>query len=578
MLYTPCMHFPVLPDRRRLVLLIATLVLLVGAAFGATLRGEFLAGDDHVLIVENPIVRNLSYRIFTTYDPELYIPTTLATFQLETLLLGLHAWHFHLASLLLHAGNAVMVVWLLFLLLGRSSRGSREPPSTTLRESGLPAATAAFCGGLIFLLHPLQTESVAWISARKELLATTFALATLLWYMHADEGRRGRMFSWGTLLFLLALTSKPSVILLPFALLVIDFHERGRVTFHDVIRKWPYALLSLLFGLLGLLGKEAAISLSPLQTFLLAARSTTFYLQKFLLPVGLSPIYPAPPIDLSPAFIASVLIVAMLIAAAWIMRRRAPLVSVGIALFFTFLIPSFLSYGHSSEVMLGADRYMYLPSVGLILIFCLVIQGFWSSIPKHPRNVFFVGLLGIVGLFGFLSHVQSNVWLTSDAHSTRVLALYPNSAIGQNNLGFALLSQGKLQEAVPYFERAIGRNPLYADAIVNLAVVRAREGRLDEADALLRRSLAAYPGHAQTHFNLAGIALTRGDLLLAEHLYEETLRLRPYYAPALWQLAQAEWQRGKSDEAAAHYRALLLLDDSYRGKIPVMDALLEPNR
>lgn len=550
---------------------VIVLAAAVFAAFGAALWYGFLEWDDRLLIVDNPLVRRFSPGIFWSYDPELYIPLTLLSFQVEHLIAGLNPAVFHAVNLALHVLNAALVWRLIDALLRQTTRGDRV--ATHFPHVLQFSQFLSFAVALLFAVHPLHTEAVVWISARKELLATAFGLAAILMHLRWRETGRSSQRWWSVGLFACSLAAKATALLLPAVLMVLDV-ARGRRCDRRLLREHaPGLAISAIFAAIAFVGREHALALGTLQGFLLAVRSTAFYLQKLVLPLDLSPLYPAPvPLSIaSPAVLLSLAIVAGLIAAAWLLRRRAPFTSAGIASFLLLLVPSFFAFERSDEILLAADRYAYFPSVGILLVVSLVIAAVMKKIPTVSGIVGSIGFLGILVTLIALSRAQTRIWRDTDSLFRHALELAPSSPVALNNVGAQALARGELDRALEYAQAALAIRPDYPDALVNVAVIHGRRGEFDEAESLLRRALAIDPSHAQSHFNLAGVHLKRGDAPEAVRLYRRTLELRPLHVPALWQLAQLELAAGEMEEARAHYRLLLSLEPSFAGKLPSLE-------
>ncbi|MDO8648651.1 MAG: tetratricopeptide repeat protein [Candidatus Peregrinibacteria bacterium] len=532
----------------------ALLVAAALLAFSPTLRADFVAWDDPQLILENPLIRNFSPRIFASFDPELYIPATLLTFQIEHAIAGFSATVFHTTNLLLHALNVILIFWLLTLLLKNR--------------------TAAFIGALLFAVHPLNAEAVSWVSARKELLMAAFSLGSLIAYVRS-EGRSSRSLLVSLLLFALALLSKVTAITLPVLLLVIDWYEGRRISMRSILEKWPYFGLSAIFGIVALFGKSHTVSvLSIFDILLLAIRSTVFYLSKFFAPFNLSAIYPAPT-DLTLTSGAQLLAIGILIVFLGItvaLRHRIRGMSAGMLLFLIALIPSFLAYEKANEITLAADRYAYLPLVGLVLAIGALVKEIAPS--GMARRAAILAALVLSSILGVLSWQQSQLWRSTETLFTNVLRVHPESAIAMNNIGFLRLTEGNIEEALPLFEEAVMRNPEYVDAYVNLGATYGRASRYDDAEDALKKALAIDPTEAQAHYNLAGVHQERANNEGAIQEYEKTIELRPSHAPAHYQLALLYLKFGREAEARATYEELLEIDPTYRGKAESLDRLL----
>ncbi|TSC80389.1 MAG: hypothetical protein G01um101425_43 [Candidatus Peregrinibacteria bacterium Gr01-1014_25] len=486
--------------------------------FAPAVTFESVRWDDPQLVFENPRVTAFSPSIWWTYDPELYVPLTLTTYQIEYALVGPQPWLFHLTNILLHALNAALV----FLLLKR------------LTGSQSAAAIAA----ALFAAHPLTIEAVAWISGRKELLWAAFALCSMLLYARTDA-RHVRTLLPSIGCMILATLAKPTALVIPFLLLTIDAATGRRIDQRVAVEKWPYVIVSIITGVIAFLGKEHAVGmLGPLDTLLLALRSVAHTAQHALAPIGLSTLYPVDPsgIRSAPALLAGAAVL-LLAGAAWILRRRATLLGAGITFFLIALAPSLLAYQRSNEVALAADRYAYVPLVGLALV---AAWGFtWMESRGKRAIVWIFGALAIA-LLAACTTLHLPVWHDTETLFRAALKTAPTSIVAKNNLAFRLLADGKLAEAEVLLSEALTANPRYADALVNLAAIRGRQGRLDEAESLLLQALSINPKHVNAHINLGGVALKHGDRLRARAEYEAALALQPGNPHALRLLQQME--------------------------------------
>ena len=525
--------------------------LLAAACFAVyfpVLGHEFVQWDDYQLILENLLVRSFSPAIFWTFDPELYVPLTLLSFQIEYATMGAEPFLFHLTNLLLHIVNTGLVFFLLKKLL---------------KENLL-----AFAGALLFALHPIQAETVSWISARKELLMTFFFLSALLTALRGEK--KWTYASW--ILFLCALLSKVTALTFPFVLglLLLQRNEKPKEISKTIA---PYLALSILFGIIGLMGRDEALKLlTPLQTILLAFRSFTFYLQQFFVPLQFSTIYPAPT-DISfgnIAMLISIVIVAALIAIAWLLRKKYPLVSIGFFFFVVTIAPSFLAYGKSGDVTLAADRYAYLPLIGLVIL----VLAECESLSHRWRRFAPAAIIALVLLLSVKTFTQAQTWRTSETLFGNVLNLYPDSHIALNNLGFVELERNQMDKAIAYFEKALERKPIYPDALVSLGAAYGKKNMLNEAEAALTKALSYQPNHPRGVYNLAGVYMLRNKNDEAIRLYKKAIELGPFFTPSYWHLARIYLKIGKSDEAREIYMQLLKIDPSYRGRSTELDTLL----
>ena len=285
-------------SRRELLIFCACIFALLFGVYGYSLTNEFVHWDDGLLIFENPIVQEFSfrsiYKAFTSYDPELYIPLTLLSYQIDHVIGRLNPFFYHLTNLILHAFNALSVAWIGFLL----------------SKNKWIAALSAF----LFAVHPLNTEAVVWASARKDLLSAFFILPSFAFYLKYSENRSTRWYGASLIGFLLALLSKATVIFFPLVLILTDLRNHRRIDRKMIVEKIPFFLLSILLGIIAMFGKEGNATLL-IEKILIGSKAAIFYLTKIIVPYGFSVLYPyTKPIafsspDLAIAFIALLILI-----------------------------------------------------------------------------------------------------------------------------------------------------------------------------------------------------------------------------------------------------------------------------
>ena len=273
MQYYDCMHLERSSSLRQWLPLVC-IVLITLALYFPSLKNGFVNLDDPMLVYENSAVQTLSLKtigyVFTSYDPELYIPLTFVSYQIEYALFGANPTAFHLTSLLLHLINVVLVFAVLELLLNKRA--------------------FALLGALLFAIHPINGEAVLWISARKDLLSTVFFLSAWLAYLKLSIGRK-RTIIIGVL-FVLALLSKVSAVTLPAILILTDWRKH-RPLKESLQEHWPLLIIATMFIAIALGGKTVILAETTLfQKLLMAGISTVFTIGKILWPSGLSPLYP----------------------------------------------------------------------------------------------------------------------------------------------------------------------------------------------------------------------------------------------------------------------------------------------
>ncbi len=562
--------------RTRDMLLSLALMIAVLFVYWNVQRYEFLRFDEELYVTKNAhVLAPLSWAkirwAFTAMDAGIWHPLTWLSLMLDHELYGLYAGGYHWTNVVLHGLGTV----LLFMALRRM----------TARAGG------SFVVALLFGIHPLHVESVAWVAERKDVLSGLFWMAAL-WFYGAYVEQGGW---WRYLLvlasFVLGLLSKPMAVTLPFVLLLLDYwplrrleigcghsEEAGLVSKGTqrkrpswlLLEKVPFFLLSAFFSLLAFHAQNYAGAVLPLESLPFSTRignaliSYNRYLGKTFWPSDLAVFYPYPTVrpflQIAAAFIFLVLVTAMVLY--W--RRRYPYLLVGWFWYVGTLIPVIGLVQVGSQSM--ADRYTYIPLVGVFMMFA---WGFYAVRKKWPQGkAVLVSAAAVLAVFLVVAaHQQVQYWQNSVSlfshavsvakqnyvahnnlgaalmdrhdydgaarHFARVLEIKPESIGAENDLGGALFKLGRIDDALVHYREAIRKNPEYADAERNLADALTAKGDVQEAVEHYRRALALQPKNPEAHNNL-GVALFHlGDQEAAVRHIEEALRLRPDYGDAL---------------------------------------------
>lgn len=576
-----------------------TLALLATIPFLPALRAGFIWDDDEY-VVNNVALRSVDglRRIWAEMGatPQ-YYPLVFTTFWVEHALWGLNPAGYHATNLGLHA-LAALLLW------------------RVLARLGVPGA---WLGAALFAAHPVQVESVAWVTERKNVLSAALYFAALLTYLraapwlsaggtgntgvdgarNAGAGRGGSgaaAYALALLLFIAALLSKTITCTLPAAILLLAWWRCGRIARRDVWTTLPFFVAGAAAGavtvwmeLHNLAGTGAGArgpdwALSAAQRVLIAARAFWFYLGKLAWPAELAFVYPRWEVDPQQvaqwnyplAFIA-------LVAILWRARRRVGRGPLAATLFFAgTLFPALGFFNvYPFRYSFVADHFQYLASAGPLVLFAAVAAHALSRVTgagARPTNHGHAGGIALPGLAARgLSAVLLITLATLTWRQTRVyhdletlwrdtLAKNPAAWMAHANLGRLLSSQGQLDEALHHHDEAVRHRPRDPQLHVNRGAALAALGRLDDALAAYHEALALEPAEPATHFNLANALARRGDLNGAIAAYHEALRLRPAYPEALNNLADALVKRGAAGDAAeavTHLRAALTLRPDY---------------
>jgi Flp pilus assembly protein TadD len=534
-------RIPRIGSRTRWALFGAACLAAVFLCFGHALRQDFSPVDDSYLIYNNLAVRGPTpahlRTVFSTYDPELYIPLTLVSFQIDYLLGGMHPWIFHLTNLLLHAANAFLVGTLLWLLLRRR--------------------TAAFMGGLLFAVHPLNTEAVVWAAGRKDLLCVFFVLLTLIAWLRYREAKRG-MYALALLFFLLALLSKALAITLPVLLLLHALLLEGRrIERKLILQLIPFIALSGVFVGIAAFGKTRVVgSSSAWGTLLMAGKSAIFYLQHLVWPAGLTVYYQfrgAITLADPQFFVPALLVIGLLALAVWVWKR-AGWISFGILWYLVTLLPTFLNFHKGESEFYAVDRYAYLPMIGVLFLLAIILAEWLERRPTWPRAL---GGAALVTLFCVLSIRQTRTWDSAETLFGHALAVDPASVVARTDVARVQREEGKLQEAFDTLKGglAYGDDPALRMAV---AYVYARSGDVQSAREQLEKASEMAPANPEPWNALGGLALQAGDTATALTDFRKAVALDESYVDARVSLGTLLMQSGDWAGAGEQFRKAVL--------------------
>lgn len=454
--------------------------------------------DDDLFLLNNPLIREadgLARLWFSTEAPD-YFPMTSTTLWFEWRLWGENALGYHLVNVLLHASSAVL--WW-----------------RVLHKLNVPMAWLA---AALFALHPVNVESVAWITERKNTLAMFFYVMSLLAYVHFEDTQRRNWYGLSLTMFLLALLSKTAVVMMPFVLLGIAWWRRGCIKRPDLVRSLPCFAIALILGLVTVWFQyNRAISTDVVREEGFLARMAAagwavwFYLCKAIMPLNLSFVYPRWPIDGGKLFSYVPAVAVILgLGLCWFQRRRwgkASLAAFGYFVIMLLPVLGFLNI-YFMRYSLVADHWQYFAIIGPI---ALIAGGVARAADRFSGRAPVVARItgaGLLLLLGVLTWRQTGTYENLETLWARTAARNPGSAMVQNALGDTYLQQGRLDEAKVCFEKSLAIKP--DDPLVqnNLAITLVRAGKPEEAVALLEKALRMEIHTGETSNNLAWLLAT----------------------------------------------------------------------
>ena len=539
------------------------LVVITFLSYWQVLDHGFLNFDDTRYITENThITKGLTLEgvawAFTHSYASNWHPVSWLSHMFDFELYGLEPSGHHLTNLLFHIANTLLLFGVLLKMTGAVWR------------SGLVA--------VLFALHPLNVESVAWIAERKNVLSTFFWLLTLLAYVAYVEKKSIGRYLLVALFLALGLMSKPMLVTLPFVLLLLDFWPLKRWGWGDIVaHKETLTRLILEKIPLFILIVAASVTTYIVQKGGGALRSTEFsslyfrianalvsyleYLEKLVWPQGLSVFYPHPGNAL-PVWKALMCTVVLMGITTWVVRevRKVPYLAVGWFWYLGTLVPVIGIVQVGEQAM--ADRYMYIPMIGILIA---IVWGLSESIKNKKYKL--LPILVIIPLLTGLTWAQLSHWKSSATLFKHAISVTENESpsfvIAYNNLGHALASEHRYKEAVEQFRQAIKINPYYSKAHNNLGYSLSELKRFDEAMEHYQHAINIETGYAEAYNNLANALGQKRNLKESVAYYNEAIRFKSDYAEAYFNLGVLLNRLGKNEEAILQFHKALKIKPDF---------------
>jgi tetratricopeptide (TPR) repeat protein len=536
---------------------------------------DFVNYDDKEYVLENTHVTgeltwdNVCWAFGSAYAGNWH-PVTWISHMLDCEMFGLNPWGHHLTNVLLHALNAVLVFALLQKLTGAASR--------------------SLFVAMLFAVHPLRVESVAWVAERKDVLSGFFGLLALLAYAgygqaretrsQAPEGqeRREPIFAGGygldyglaLFFFAIGLMSKPMLVTWPLVMLLLDYWPlerfRRNSVWQLVTEKTPFFALAALASVVTFVVQQHEGAVKTVQYLSVGARSGNAlvsycrYLGKLFWPVDLAVFYPHPGLwPLATVLMSGGLILGISVLVL-VNRRRAPFLLVGWLWFIGMLLPVIGLVQVGDQAL--ADRYTYLPSLGVLI---LAIWGTYEGVKSRRCLVIALVMAGAVAtvLCMVLTRHQLGYWQDSEALFRHALDVTQDNFLAHAGLGTALAQKGQIEEAISQDQEALRLAPNFPDARYNLGNALDRKGRTEEAISQFQKVIRLQPNNARAHNNLGFALVKQGRIEKAISQYEAALRINPFYALARYNLGNAFYRQGRDDEAIGQYEEVIRLIPDY---------------
>lgn len=553
-----------------------------GIVFLPAIHNDFVTWDDNAALAGNLNYRGLGLRelrwMFTTFFMGHYQPLSWMTFGVDYLFWGLNPLGYHLTNVILHAANAALFYFVALRLLALSK----------IDDNRWRLRCGACLAALFFALHPLRVESVAWATERRDVLSGLFFLSAVIAYLKAaTSGAAAGYSKWialALLAYLLSLLSKATGMTLPVVLVILDFFPLkrlgwsadgwfGKAARKVWIEKLPFVLLAIAAAVTAVMAQYLSGAMKsvarhgPLQRAAQASFGLLYYLGKTFFPARVYPMYDLPR-DFSPwepVYVGSFLAVVAITGGLFVLRRRRPALFAA-WIYYAALIAPVAGVAQSGSQMV-ADRYSYLSCLswsllvgaGAIYAWCRHFRNNWLTRWAAP-----LAAAAVLVILGLLTQRQIAVWRDSEALYRYVLAYTPRpSKTAFNNFAGLLAEDGRFDEAIAYYRRALEIDPQFDDARSNLGNALVAQGKIEEAFAQYREALRLNPNSLIAHHNFALTLARQGRIDEAIEHYRKALEIEPRFLEGHNNLGLLLATKGQYAEAIDHYRKALEIDSEF---------------
>jgi protein O-mannosyl-transferase len=541
------------------IAIILCLVLTVTfIAFYPSLQNDFTNWDDNGHIIDNPAIKTLSWdsvnKMMGSLLLDNYIPLTGISYMIEYRFFKLNPFIYHATNLFLHLMNCILVFWLIYLISDN--------------------ILIAFLASLLFGIHPLHVESVAWISERKDVLYSFFCLSAVISYIYyIKKEQTQRYYYFAILLFVLSLLSKPMAISLPLLLFLIDYTLFRKFKKRIITEKIPFIILGVIFGLAVYYSQQTAITHRLILMFpdniLYLSYRMVFYMVKLVMPFNLSCFYPYPvKLNGTLPFIYWIypVILCGFIYLTFIVLKKVNfdrLIIFGILFFLINILPVLQIVPVGRTIV--ADRYTYLSYIGFFFLagkgsFYILKEELHHSI--LIKRFFIILLVCIVGMLSFLTWQRCLIWKNSIVLWTDVIKKYPSVAIAYNNRGYAYFAENEYEKAIVDFNSATKLDPYDPGSSTNLCLVYWKIGKLELAVKECNKAVALKEDCFEAYNNLGSVYSSMGEQGTAIYFYTKAVSINPNYAPAYNNMSKVYLKSKRYGEAIeAGFKAVFLKPD-----------------
>jgi len=545
-----------LKNRYNHIFLICIIIVIIFLSLFPALNNGFTGWDDDIYITENAVVKDFSWeniqKMFTTFMLG-YHPLVLVTYSIEYQFFKLNPRGYHITSLILHLLNCLLVFWIICILCEKNF--------------------IAFIVALLFGIHPLHVESVAWISDKKDLLASLFFLWALLCYLYYHKKESVKYYYLSLIFFVLSLLSKISVVTFPILLFVCDYFLYRNFDWPRIKEKIPFFVIAIIFGISAILARQAyqnilheGIYTLSNRIFINIHRFIFYYLMRVIMPVKLSYLRPDFVYNLDLPFSifisAAIVIISILITLVYRSKKYTKKIIFGSLFFAITIIPALMVI----DLGYSADRLIYIPSIG---IFYIIGEGFYLLYVKKFKQrkeikiLLLTILIFVIGILSFLTRKLSQVWKDDVTLWEYFVKNYPSDPFTYLNRGIAYEKKGQFEKAILDYDKVISIEPNLIDAYNKRGNSYLVLSKYEEAIADFSKAIQINPYSTEAYNNRgnAYIGIFNCDLAIAD--FSEVIKINPSFAEAYNNRGIAYCYKGDNDKALTDFNEALRINHDY---------------
>ena len=533
------------------ILLLSLILLITVIIYFPALQNKFTNWDDGGYVTDNTYIKSLSGEnvgyMFTKPIASNFHPLTILSLALNYQVSGMKPFSYFLVNIIFHLFNIVLTYYFALLILGRNK-------------------LLALFVAAIFAVHPMHVESVAWISERKDVLYTFFFLSSMIAWVMFISKKQWMWYLFSLALFFLAGLSKPSAVVLPLILLLLDFLYKRKFNLQQVAEKIPFFAISIWIGLATIhaqsdLAAYAIKNYNFAQQFLFAAFGFLIYIVRLFVPVGLSAMHPVPvfntSLDLPPFYFAAPVLVLVLAGFVLYSLKHTRLLLFGLMFYLLNIVLTLQFMQVGSAVY--SERYTYVSYIGLLIgVAWLLDQA--AAKYKMPRTALYTIMILFFGINVVLAAQRVPVWHDSETLWTDVIAKYPENDGAYNSRGWYYITEKQYDKALPDLNRAVELHPKYLFAHYNRGTVHRKQDRPRMAVSDYNVVLSIDSTFILAHSDRGNAYFTLGIIDSALLDFNWVLQKEPANAVALGNRGSVFFRMGRFEKAIDDFTQAISAD------------------